>query len=159
LSKPKKPSNLDDRDALERFASPSPGVVATTAQLRLELLASFKSLDSEGALAPDLLDAICQQAQRSWERINKRSAQNDVEEQALSVFDELVAPRLDSQQLACWREAIDPPPAPVSNSGSASTPGTTNWREAAHARQAEHDQLIDRARSILVRHWTLSARS
>lgn len=72
-------------------------MVATTAQLRLELLASFKSLDSEGALAPDLLDAICQQAQRSWERINKRSAQNDVEEQALSVFDELVAPRLDSQ--------------------------------------------------------------
>jgi hypothetical protein len=38
--------------------------------MSLELLASFKSLDSEGALAPDLLDAICQQAQRSWERIN-----------------------------------------------------------------------------------------
>ncbi|KAG0660432.1 hypothetical protein C6P46_004614 [Rhodotorula mucilaginosa] len=145
---PKKPSNLDDRDALERFASPSPGVVATTAQLRLELLASFKSLDSEGALAPDLLDAICQQAQRSWERINKRSAQNDVEEQALSVFDELVAPRLDSQQLACWREAIDPPPAPVSNSGSASTPAELPVETHAELLLAVHEHCAGVAYSL-----------
>lgn len=148
---------MDTRDALERFASPLPGVVTSAARLRLDLLASFKSLDGEGALPPDLLDAVCQQAQRSRDRISNRNAQNDVEEQGLSVFPDLVAPRLNPQELARWRAAIDPPASLVPNAGRASSSGTTNWREAARSRQEKHDQLLERATSILSRHGKIAS--
>lgn len=148
---------MDAPDALEKFASPPTGVRTSSAQLRLELLASHQALEGEGDLAPDVLESLIEQAKRSRDRLAKRTQENEIEEQGLAIFDELVVPRLDDQQLAQWKAAIDPPPASASTARDSSTSVPADWRQAARTRQEKSEKEVARALAILSRHGKIES--